>query len=49
MGLRLKSISKLFSCIKGYGSHLYKKLSETGEKIVKTIKGAEKEYHIHYE
>jgi hypothetical protein len=26
MNLKVKSISKLFSCIKGYGQHLYKKL-----------------------
>lgn len=41
MNLKVKNISKLFSCIKGYGSHLYKKLVETGEKIIKTVKNAE--------
>ena len=40
MNLKAKRISKLFSCVKGYGQHLYKKLEDVGFKIMKTIKAA---------
>jgi hypothetical protein len=40
MNLKVKSISKLFSCIKGYGEHLYNKLEDVGYKIMKTINSA---------
>ncbi len=41
MNLKANRISKLFSCIKGYGQHLYTKLEDVGFKIMKTIKAAE--------
>jgi len=41
MNLKVKRISKLFSCIKGYGQYLYKKLEDVGFKIVQTIKSAD--------
>lgn len=30
MNLKVKNVSKLFNCIKGYGGHLHQKLIETG-------------------
>jgi hypothetical protein len=30
MSIKVKNISKLFGCLKGYGRHLYSKLLETG-------------------
>jgi hypothetical protein len=41
MNLKIQKITKLFACIKGYGSSLYKKVKDTGEKIIKTIKNSE--------
>lgn len=48
MELKVNHYSKLFTCIKGYGSHLYRKLMETGQKIMKTINNSEKELSIHH-
>ncbi len=37
MQLKIKPMSKLFGCIKGYGGHLYKKLADIGQKILQSI------------
>lgn len=49
MNLKANRISKLFSCIKGYGQHLYTKLEDVGFKIMKTIKAAEIQVDHHKE
>lgn len=49
MNLKVKEVTRLFGCMKGYGSHLYEKLLSTGEKILKTIKSSESQFGMHHE
>lgn len=40
MSLQVRNITKLFACIKGYGTPLYRKVVETGGKILQTIQSS---------